>query len=647
MEGALFLVVIIVLVSPALMLVALAKLGALSREVEEVKWMMKNRVKPAAQTKPAPCVATTPSSSQVESKTATVSRRDDGGVVATQVARVATPVERVLTTVREPVEPTAAERFWAKVEDWLCVRGDFAPKGMTREFAVATRWLVRIGSLLLVGAMAYFLMLAINRGWIGPTQRVYGMMFWGVVGIVGGTWMKVKVERYSILGEVFAALGLVALYLSFGLGYRYFDPPVISSVVAAFVGLTLATVTAGVISVRLRSLPIAALGLFGGFLVPTICRFSSAYGELTTYLLILSIGASVVAYLRRWTLFGFVAIGVSFFMAMSCGGYCLGGRILPVVGYGFHLLQYALVLALTIVGLRQRSTSGNAWCWAFVALATIAWSIGATLQGTCYASTAWMTRLHFVLVALVHGALAYQSRRRGWGATPLFLVFATLAAALVLLVDFSSYKSLLLPLFCAFAAVLAELSVRTKERTLGILALLTAAACCVGWLGQAGSHYADMTVYWTKLGSRAVDLLSLPALCAFLGVRICREDGWLRELRTPLFVATGVLLFLIVTLESHWFGKLVLPSVGKGMITIVWAAIASGLLTAGIVRRWKSIRLCGLGLLGVSVAKVLFFDTAALATPARVAVFAVVGVLLIAGAFLYLKFKPLFEEEGA
>ena len=71
-------------------------------------------------------------------------------------------------------EPTAIDRFWKMVEDWICVRGDFAPKGVTREFAVATRWLTRVGAVLLVGAIAYFLMLAIDKGWIGPAQRVYG-----------------------------------------------------------------------------------------------------------------------------------------------------------------------------------------------------------------------------------------------------------------------------------------------------------------------------------------------------------------------------------------------------------------------------------------------------------------------------------------
>ena len=629
MEGLIGIAVVALLAAPVLTLAALAKLGSLSRELEEVKKMLKSEKRSVAEI-------------PVPSEKRTVVSVTSGENPASPL-RGAKPVETVAAYTPPPYEPTAADRFWATVEDWFCVRGRFAPKGMTREFAVATRWLLRVGSLLLVGAMAYFITLAINRGWIGPTQRVFGMMFWGVVGTVGGTWLKVKSERYSILGEVFAALGLVATYLSFGLGHRYFDPPVIGSVVVAFAGLVVATVAAGVLSVRLKSLTIAVLGLLGGFLVPTICSFSHDYNELVTYLTVLTVGAAVVAYLRQWTALGFVAIAVAFGFAAGVQKYMVWT---PFVGVAYNSFEYALVLALTLAGLKRRTKDANAYCWVFVTVAAIATTIASTVCLAWHWSV--LVKWYLLFVAAVHAVLAWQSRKREWGCTPIMIVLSVLAAVGTLCEcceDWNLWRSSGMLVFCAFAAILAELSARTKERTLEELSLVMTAGCVIGWIVLAGKNYEQMSVYWTGLANRSLELWSLPALFAFQGVRIAARGTRLENARMSFFVGAAILAFILVTAESKWFGDLVLPSVGGGCITIVWATIAASLLTVGIVRRWKAIRLTGLGLLGLSVFKVLFIDTASLATPARVAVFSAVGVLMVAVSFLYLKFRNQFETE--
>jgi uncharacterized membrane protein len=64
------------------------------------------------------------------------------------------------------------------------------------------------------------------------------------------------------------------------------------------------------------------------------------------------------------------------------------------------------------------------------------------------------------------------------------------------------------------------------------------------------------------------------------------------------------------------------------------------------VRHSRVLRVTALSLLGVTVAKVLLFDTSHLTTPVRVGLFALSGVLLIIGAFLYMKFKVRFEDHA-
>ena len=141
-----------------------------------------------------------------------------------------------------PYEPTAIDLFWMRIEDWFCVRGQFAPKGMSREFAVATRWLVRIGMVLIVGSLVYFAKLSIDRGWMGPTGRVVSTLLWGAAGVAAGAFL-VKRTQYGLIGHAVAALGVVALYFGFGLGHRFFDPPVIASPALAFTALFGVTVS--------------------------------------------------------------------------------------------------------------------------------------------------------------------------------------------------------------------------------------------------------------------------------------------------------------------------------------------------------------------------------------------------------------------
>jgi uncharacterized membrane protein len=74
-------------------------------------------------------------------------------------------------------------------------------------------------------------------------------------------------------------------------------------------------------------------------------------------------------------------------------------------------------------------------------------------------------------------------------------------------------------------------------------------------------------------------------------------------------------------------------------LSAFWAALGFGGLVAGLVRDRRPLRLGGLALLGLAVAKVFVVDLAALASLWRVASFLVLGLLLLAGAFAYQRMR--------
>ena len=559
-----------------------------------------------------------------------VSEREESAPVAEEAVPVPVP--------EAASEPTAMDVLLERVEDWFYVRGAFAPKGATREFAVATRWLVRAGLALLTASVVYFVKLSVDRGWLGPEARVAATVFWGAVSVAGGVAL-VRKTRYGLVGHALAALGVVALYLGFGLGHRYFTPPVIESPTLAFAALALVTVVAGVVAVILPSPAIAAMGLVGGYLVPVLAeRGASGVASLCLYLLALNAGAFCVARRRGWPALDFLASACAYataFILTGRSGQLAGG--VAYVLFAFMTAVHALCLAGVVQEVRKRNGAGRALVWTGLALngaVYLGW-LGTGFRG---AVSDPVTGAIFLVLVAAYLAFARIALRRGWmdrRSVEILLVFALAYLALAPLLLFS--LSWCTVSWAAVAAAAGEAEVRTEQRILGVFSgVLLVAASVVGLFLLAPAGYLEHRPF--EAGAfllRLVRLWSLPAAIAFVARR--RRNG-------ALLGVAAVFGFLFLTGEAHVFGATCLPELKGGTVTAAWTLCAFGALWTGILSRIRQVRYAGLGLICVSVAKLLLFDLAGLPVPARVGACALVGVLMMVGAALYMKFRERFEE---
>jgi uncharacterized membrane protein len=73
---------------------------------------------------------------------------------------------------------------------------------------------------------------------------------------------------------------------------------------------------------------------------------------------------------------------------------------------------------------------------------------------------------------------------------------------------------------------------------------------------------------------------------------------------------------------------------GETIVSAMWAVVALALLTVGLLRDVKELRLAALALLGLALAKAFLFDLAQLSSLARAGSFLAVGLALLAGGFL-------------
>ena len=150
-------------------------------------------------------------------------------------------------------------------------------------------------------------------------------------------------------------------------------------------------------------------------------------------------------------------------------------------------------------------------------------------------------------------------------------------------------------------------------------------------------YLAALLVAWDRR-----DLESLPARYLVPGLVVAANflTLWILSAECIAAVDSGI---VDVSGDAAFYTK----SLGLSLIWTVYASIA---LVAGILGRWRMVRLAGLGLLAVPILKLFLFDSLALEQGFRVAAFLILGIILLALGFLYQRYSDLvrgflFEEE--
>jgi uncharacterized membrane protein len=108
-----------------------------------------------------------------------------------------------------------------------------------------------------------------------------------------------------------------------------------------------------------------------------------------------------------------------------------------------------------------------------------------------------------------------------------------------------------------------------------------------------------------------------------------------------LWIVAGALLFVGVTQElTRFFRQAVMsPSTARlagGLaVSAWWAVFAAGLVILGFQRKLKAVRIAGLAVSGLAVAKVLVFDLSELDALYRIASVFTLGLVSLGVAYLY------------
>ncbi|MFZ2656769.1 MAG: DUF2339 domain-containing protein, partial [Victivallales bacterium] len=111
-------------------------------------------------------------------------------------------------------------------------------------------------------------------------------------------------------------------------------------------------------------------------------------------------------------------------------------------------------------------------------------------------------------------------------------------------------------------------------------------------------------------------------------------------------VLSLAMLFIYLTLELNTFLNYKAPLFRAGGISILWGLFGLSFILGGIIKDIKALRYAGLVLFTVVVLKVFFSDLSRLSQLSRIIAFISLGLVVLAGSFVYVKFRESFNTDS-
>ena len=218
--------------------------------------------------------------------------------------------------------------LFARILNWICVGEEYRTPGVSREYAVATTWLIRVGVIILLCGIGFFLKYSIDRNWTPPPVRVLTMTFAGLAMAFIGAWKSRG--KYRPLAIAISGAGFVTLYLSIMTAYKLYS---LIAAPHAFAFMIIVTIGAIACAVGTNAMLTALLGCAGGYLTPVFINTgSNNITALYVYMTVLGAGTLLAAFYRSWPLLN----TASFIFYAIIGGAAINHlpqhHALPVIG---------------------------------------------------------------------------------------------------------------------------------------------------------------------------------------------------------------------------------------------------------------------------------------------------------------------------
>ena len=221
------------------------------------------------------------------------------------------PVLETPTNAVEPISisklPPVPKQAYVPKKSWF---NKFKDNNPDLEKFIGENLINKIGILILVLGISFFVKLAIDKNWLNEPARVG-------IGILAGSLLmavahKLK-KNFAAFSSVLVAGAISIFYFTIAIAFHEYH---LFSQTVAFAIMIVITAFSVLVSVSYNRQELAVLSYIGGFAVPfMISTGSGNYIVLFSYIAILNIGLLAIAYFKKWkvvTILSFVLTSILF-----------------------------------------------------------------------------------------------------------------------------------------------------------------------------------------------------------------------------------------------------------------------------------------------------------------------------------------------
>jgi uncharacterized membrane protein len=508
-----------------------------------------------------------------------------------------------------------------------------------------------IGGLAVLLGVIFFMRSAVDSSWF--TEEIRTVM--GALGsfllLLVGVWLHER-KGHAEVGRIATATAIAGLYATAVVSTQTYDlfSPIFGLEAAALIGVI------GVfIAVRWSSMLVAGMGILGALAAPMLVGTPTDGGSIAFVAVALAASVGVLLW-QRWNWLALGAFAVSAPQLIEWVWLNKSDEpslLLLAVLVGFWVLYVASAFGYELRSRAKEALPAASWLL-LLASSTLVVGMGYYVLDRVddqIGLHAWVFGFAAAHLLLGSAAVRFGVHRE---------IGSLLIGGGIGLASFGAANAfdgpVLVAAWSAAAAALAYLATRVDATPNPALSnaerlLFTAG----GFLGLAIMHVLFVEAPPNSIAYGVEDLgssLVAIASCAGAALAFHRFGRQIEPHAATVagFIGAAALVFLgsvliIDAIGANDSGEA--REIGQAWLSAFWAATGLGAVVWGMVRRSVNVRLGGLALLMVVIGKVWTYDLAELEELARALSFVALGLLLLAGAFAYQRFRPEEEADGA